>query len=121
MSAISINKENFESEVLRSDKPVLLDFWAPWCGPCQMVVPIVEEIAAENPHIKVGKVNVQEQRELAKKFQLIGCDIDQNVITRTERGDRKVSDKEILAITIVFGITTADLFENNNLEGIFEW
>lgn len=60
------------------------------------------------------------QRELAKKFQLIGCDIDQNVITRTERGDRKVSDKEILAITIVFGITTADLFENNNLEGIFE-
>lgn len=61
------------------------------------------------------------QRELAKKFQLIGCDIDQNVITRTERGDRKVSDKEILAITIVFGITTADLFENNNLEGIFEW
>ena len=60
------------------------------------------------------------QRELAKKFQLIGCDIDQNVITRTERGDRKVSDKEVLAITIVFGITTADLFENNNLEGIFE-
>lgn len=60
------------------------------------------------------------QRELAKKFQLIGCDIDQNVITRTERGDRKVSDKEILAITIVFGITTADLFENNNLDEIFE-
>lgn len=60
------------------------------------------------------------QRELAKKFQLIGCDIDQNVITRTERGDRKVSDKEILAITIVFGITTAELFENNNLDSIFE-
>lgn len=71
MSAININKENFEREVLKSDKPVLLDFWAPWCGPCQMVVPIVEEIAAENPHIKVGKVNVQEQRELAKKFRVM--------------------------------------------------
>lgn len=71
MSAININIENFESEVLKSDKPVLLDFWAPWCGPCQMVVPIVEEIAAENPNIKVGKVNVQEQRELAKKFRVM--------------------------------------------------
>ncbi|MBQ9960470.1 MAG: thioredoxin [Firmicutes bacterium] len=71
MSAININKENFESEVLRSDKPVLLDFWAPWCGPCQMVLPIVEEIAVENPHIKVAKVNVQEQRELAKQFRVM--------------------------------------------------
>lgn len=60
------------------------------------------------------------QRELAKEFQLIGCDIDQNVITRTERGERKVSDKEIWAITIVFGITTADLFENNDLDPMFE-
>ena len=60
------------------------------------------------------------QRELAKKFQLIGCDIDQNVITRTERGERKVSDKEILAITIVFGITTLELFEQNELDAIFE-
>lgn len=59
------------------------------------------------------------QRELAKEFQLIGCDIDQNVITRTERGERKVSDKEIWAITIVFGITTADLFENNDVDPIF--
>lgn len=60
------------------------------------------------------------QRELAKEFQLIGCDIDQNVITRTERGERKVSDKEIWAITIVFGITTADLFENNDVDPVFE-
>lgn len=59
------------------------------------------------------------QRELAKKFQLIGCDIDQNVITRTERGDRKVSDREILAISIVFGITTADLFEGVDLDSIY--
>lgn len=60
------------------------------------------------------------QRELAKKFQLIGCDIDQNVITRTERGERKVSDKEVLAISIVFGVSASDLFENNELCMIFE-
>ena len=60
------------------------------------------------------------QRELAKKFQLIGCDIDQNVITRTERGERKVTDKEVLAITIVFGISTTELFENCQFEPIYE-
>lgn len=60
------------------------------------------------------------QRELARQFQLIGCDIDQNVITRTERGQRKVSDREIWAITIVFGITTTELFEKNKLDPIFE-
>ena len=68
MSVTNINKNNFRNEVLNSEKPVLLDFWASWCGPCRMVSPIVDEIAAERGDIKVGKVNVDEQPELAGQF-----------------------------------------------------
>ena len=68
MSAVNINLNNFSQEVLNSDKPVLLDFWAPWCGPCRMVVPMVEAIAEERPDIKVGKINIDEQFELASRF-----------------------------------------------------
>ena len=68
MSVININKSNFQDEVMHSDKPVLLDFWASWCGPCRMVSPIVAEIAAERSDIKVGKINVDEQPELAAQF-----------------------------------------------------
>ena len=72
MSVINITKENFEQEVLRSEKPVLLDFYADWCGPCRMVAPTVHEIAEENDHIKVGKINVDQQMDLAMRFQVIG-------------------------------------------------
>ena len=68
MYAVNINETNFSDEVIRSDRPVLLDFWAPWCGPCRMVGPIVEEIAQERTDIKVAKVNVDEEPELARRF-----------------------------------------------------
>ncbi len=68
MSALHITNQNFKQEVLESSKPVLLDFWASWCGPCRRVGPVVEEIAAEHPELKVGKINVDEERELASAF-----------------------------------------------------
>lgn len=71
MSALSITKNNFQEEVINSEKPVLLDFWASWCGPCRMVSPIVDEIAQERSDIKVCKVNVEEQRELAAAFKVM--------------------------------------------------
>ena len=71
MSAININTNNFQSEVMDSEKPVLLDFWASWCGPCRMVVPIIEEIGEERSDIVVGKVNVEEQQDLARQFRVM--------------------------------------------------
>ncbi len=68
MSVLHIGKENFDQLVIHSEKKVLLDFWAPWCGPCKMIAPIVDEIAEENEHIAVGKINVDEEAELAIRF-----------------------------------------------------
>ena len=68
MSVLTVNTNNFENEILHSEKPVLLDFWAPWCGPCRMVSPVVDQIAEENPQFTVGKINVDEEPELAQAF-----------------------------------------------------
>jgi len=92
MAAININQNNFHNEVMNSEKKVLLDFWAPWCGPCRMVVPLVEAIAKERPDIKVGKINVDENPELAKQFGVFSIPtlvvMENGKIVRQERGAR---------------------------------
>ncbi len=92
MSALNINKNNFHEEVMNSERKVLLDFWAPWCGPCRMVVPMVEEIAKERPDIKVGKINVDEQPELANQFGIMSIPtlvvMENGKVIRQERGAR---------------------------------
>lgn len=100
MSVLTITKENFESEVMQSDKPVLVDFWASWCGPCRMVSPIVDEIAEEVTDKKVCKVNVDEQPELAQKFGVMSIPT-LVVIKNGEVADKSVGAKpksEILAM-----------------------
>ena len=71
MSAMHINNRNFHEEVMKSEKPVLVDFWASWCGPCRMVGPILDEIAAEHPEYKIVKINVDEEPELASRYQVV--------------------------------------------------
>lgn len=71
MSAFNLNKHNFQEEVINSEKPVLVDFWASWCGPCRMVSPIVEQIAEEYPQYKIGKVNIDEEPELASQYGIM--------------------------------------------------
>ena len=71
MSVIKITEQNFEAEVLKSDVPVLVDFWAVWCGPCQMMAPILHELETEMPDVQIGKVNVDEQMDLARQFRVV--------------------------------------------------
>ena len=71
MAALHITKENFENEVIKADKPVLVDFWAPWCGPCQMLLPVIEELAGEVTDVKICKINVDEEPELAARFRVM--------------------------------------------------
>ena len=71
MSVITITKENFKSEVLDSDKPVLIDFWANWCGPCRMMAPVIDAVAEELNDVKVGKINIDEESELASAFKIM--------------------------------------------------
>lgn len=71
MSVIAVTNETFEQEVLRSDVPVIVDFWASWCGPCRMLAPILDQVAAERPDVKIAKINVDEQMELASRFGIV--------------------------------------------------
>ena len=101
MAVVTITKENFEQEVLQSAKPVLLDFWASWCGPCRMLSPVVDEVAEERTDVKVGMVNVDEQPELAGEFGVMSIPtllvFEQGKLVRQAVGARpKASVLELL-------------------------
>ena len=92
MAVLTITKDNFDSEVMQSDKPVLLDFWATWCAPCRMVSPIVDEIAEERGDIKVGKINIDEQMDLAQQFGVM------SIPTLIVMKDGQIANKSVGAV-----------------------
>ena len=102
MAVITLTKENYESEVLQSDKPVLIDFWAGWCGPCQMLSPIVDAVAEERDDIKVAKLNVDQEdmQEIVMQFRVMS--IPMRVVIKdgeeTNRSVGVISKEEILAL-----------------------
>ena len=93
MAVVTITTENFAQEVLHSDKPVLLDFWASWCGPCRMLSPIVDEVAEERTDVKVGKVNVDEQPDLAAQFGVMSIP---TLLARPSAGELEVRGEDVL-------------------------
>ena len=102
MSVLHIKKENFDQEVLHSEQPVLVDFWASWCGPCRMVGPVLDEIAAERSDIKVCKINVDEQPELASRYQIMTIPTlmvirDGEIVTRSSGAKPKGKILDMLA------------------------
>ena len=101
MSVLHITKDTFEREVLGADKPVLVDFWAPWCGPCRMVSPIIDEIAEEREDIKVCKINVDEEPDLANRFQVMSIPTlmvfkDGEIVRRAVGGQSKEKILEMM-------------------------
>ena len=103
MSAINVTKNNFKNEIVESDKPVLLDFWASWCGPCRMVSPLVDEIAEETASVKVGKVNVDDEPELASAFGVMSIPTlvvmkDGKVVRKTSGARPKSAILELLNV-----------------------
>ena len=113
MAVINITKENFAQEVLHSEKPVLLDFWASWCGPCRMLSPVVDEVAEERTDVKVGKVNVDEQPDLAAQFGVMSIPtllvFEQGKLVRQAVGARpKAGVLELLALNYRFECGTAE-------------
>lgn len=103
MAVVTLTNQNFDAEVMKSDKPVLIDFWAAWCGPCRMVSPIVDEIGAEEPSVKVGKVDVDANPELAQKFGVMSIPtlvvIKDGKVTQRVVGARpKAALKEMLGL-----------------------